>query len=161
MRRDGVSQHTLTEPLCTGRVGRATPRTEIPYSCRFYRVKPLNIRSHALHPTLRGYQTETRYVDTKLSGHTASIACGAVPPLLRAVLVAAAAAMQSSERPPSPSAALLPWLLTTCHWQFDALHATALRRWANWLHAGDSRHLVMSPSDALAKLLTDDDHWFY
>ena len=30
--------------------------------------KPLNIRSHALHPTLRGYQTKTRYIDTKLSG---------------------------------------------------------------------------------------------
>ena len=26
---------------------------------------------------------------------------------------------------------------------------------------GDSRHLIMSPSEALAKLLTEDDHCFY
>ena len=36
-----------------------------------------------------------------------------------------------------------------------------LRQWANQLHVGDSRHLVVSPSKTLAKLLTDDDHWFY
>ena len=67
----------------------------------------------------------------------------------------------SPERPPSWISMLLLWLLITRVRKRHALHAAALRRWANRLHVGDSRHLVMSPSEALAKLLTDDDHWFH
>ena len=83
-----------------------------------------------------------------------------LPP--RACVVAAdAAAIPSSERPPSWISMLLLWLLITWLWKRHALHAAVLRRWANLLHVGDSRHLVMSPSEALAKLLTDHDHCCY
>ena len=55
------------------------------------------------------------------------------------------------------------WYSSSSHGigSFHALHTAAMRRWANRLHVGDSRHLVMSPSEALAKLLTNDDHCCY
>ena len=77
----------------------------------------------------------------------------------RAVLMAAAAAMPPPARPPSSSSLLLLWLLIARHWQLDTLDAAALRRWANRLHVGDPRHIVMLPSGAMARLLTFDDHW--
>ena len=93
-------------------------------------------------------------------GHYTFDACG-TSLLQRAWWLLLAAAIPSPERPPSWIAMLLLWLLIAWLWKRHALHAAGLRQWANRLHVGDSRHLVMSPSEALAKLLIEDDHCFY
>ena len=98
-----------------------------------------------------------------IRGHYTFDACG-TSLLQRAWWLLLAAAIPSPERPPSWISMLLLWLLngSSSHGFGSVTRCMLLFcRWAYLLHVGDSRHFVMSPSEALAKLLTNDDHCCY
>ena len=86
--------------------------------------------------------------------------CGAVPPLLERAVMAAAAAMLSLERPSLSSSAPVLCLLITRHWLGSSTRCTLLLCVCGRIGftLATCRHIVVSPSDALARALTLDDY---